>query len=104
MLLSFVAIGSLVNAHIAIIAQMRLNDVIEIHASSGPLCQYRRRQPKRRNGCNQHRQNDTNAASQPTVLQGPPRPTGSGAKSSNAPRQPLPAHPPPVLGFATGGP
>ena len=96
--------GSLIDADVAIIAKMRLNDVVEIDASRRPLRQRRRRQPKGCNGGNDHRKSDTDAARQATISQGPLEATETGAKSSNALGQASRICPWPVLGFDTGGP
>ena len=96
-LLGLVAKNPLIDADVAIIAKMRLNDVIEIDASRRPLRQRRRRQPKGCNGGNDYRESDTDAARQATISQGPLEATETGAKSSNAPDQATHAYPPPEL-------
>ena len=84
-LLSLVAKDALIDADVAIVAEMRLNDVIEINASRRPLRQHRRRQPKRRNCRNKNRQNDTGEAHQAGKLGGQIYAIVTGANSISTP-------------------
>ena len=95
---------ALINADVAIIAEMRLNDVIQINATRRPLRQHRRRQPKRCNGRNKHRQDDTDATRQATIFLGSLRATGAGGESSSALGQATHSCSLPVLASETGGP